>query len=53
MDGSGTLEGTAGAFIASAEFISLYGANPSDATFINLLYANVLHRSPDQGGYDC
>jgi hypothetical protein len=34
------------------EFIQKYGSNPTDAQFVNLLYANVLHRSPDQAGYD-
>jgi hypothetical protein len=34
------------------EFIQKYGANPTDTQFVNLLYANVLHRSPDAAGYD-
>jgi hypothetical protein len=34
------------------EFIKKYGANPTDAEFVNLLYANVLHRAPDAAGYD-
>jgi hypothetical protein len=34
------------------EFIQKYGANPTDAQFVNLLYANVLHRTPDAAGYD-
>jgi hypothetical protein len=34
------------------EFIQKYGANPTDAQFVNLLYANVLHRTPDGAGYD-
>jgi hypothetical protein len=34
------------------EFIQKYGANPTDAQFVNLLYANVLHRAPDAAGYD-
>jgi hypothetical protein len=34
------------------EFIQKYGSNPTDAQFVNLLYANVLHRSPDAAGYD-
>jgi subtilisin-like proprotein convertase family protein len=39
-------------FIGSAEFTGLYGANPSNNDFTRLLYRNVLHRDPDQGGYD-
>ncbi|UTY59850.1 DUF4214 domain-containing protein [Massilia sp. erpn] len=42
----------AASFITSQEFINLYGANPSNATFLNALYNNVLHRAPDQGGYN-
>ncbi|WP_322402424.1 DUF4214 domain-containing protein [Massilia luteola] len=34
------------------EFTQKYGTNPTDAQFVNLLYANVLHRSPDAAGYD-
>jgi serralysin len=34
------------------EFIQKYGSNPTDAQFVDLLYANVLHRSPDAAGYD-
>ena len=39
-------------FIGSAEFIGLYGASPTNNQFTQLLYRNVLHRDPDQGGYD-
>jgi Ca2+-binding RTX toxin-like protein len=38
-------------FIDSAEFRQLYGASPSDAAFVTLLYNNVLARDPDPGGY--
>ena len=34
------------------EFIQKYGSNPTDSEFVNLLYANVLHRAPDAAGYD-
>jgi hypothetical protein len=37
-------------FILSNEFISLYGANPTVPQFMDLLYQNVLNRSPDQEG---
>ena len=36
----------AGNFIASPEFKSTYGENISEETYINLLYQNVLGRSP-------
>ena len=38
-------------FINSAEFKALYGNNPSNAEFVTLIYDNVLHRTPDAGGY--
>jgi hypothetical protein len=52
MDNGASLLQIAESFIASAEFTSLYGDSPSDATFVNKLYGNVLHRAPDQGGLD-
>jgi len=30
----------------------MYGNNPTDTTFVTLLYQHVLGRTPDQGGYD-
>ena len=39
-------------FIGSAEFQGLYGASPTNAQFIELLYTNVLNRVPDPAGYD-
>jgi len=39
-------------FITSGEFMSLYGLNPSNSSFVTSLYANVLHRSPDNLGYN-
>lgn len=35
-------------FMNSAEFKSLYGENTSTSTLVNLLYNNVLHRTPQQ-----
>ncbi len=52
MDAGLALQKVATGFIGSAEFQGLYGANPTNAQFINLLYANVLNRTPDQVGYD-
>jgi uncharacterized protein (TIGR01370 family) len=45
-----TLSQVAGNFIASPEFQSKYGPSISDARFVTLLYENVLHREPDDGG---
>lgn len=52
MDNGTSLLNVSNSFINSAEFKSLYGANPTDMQFIDSLYNNVLHRDPDQGGYD-
>jgi len=50
--GANLVTDAAAGFINSPEFISLYGANPTNGEFVALLYNNVLHRSLDQGGYD-
>ena len=52
MDKGETLLDAAKGFVASQEFADLYGANASDAQFIDALYQNVLHRTPDQSGHD-
>ena len=52
MDAGMGIETVAEQFISSAEFIGMYGANPSDEQFVDLLYANVLDRQADQSGYD-
>lgn len=45
-----SLQDMARGFIASNEFISLYGASPNDSAFVAALYQNVLHRAGDAGG---
>jgi hypothetical protein len=52
MDTGTALEQVAAEFIGAPEFKGLYGTNPTDAEFLTKLYENVLHRTPDQGGYD-
>jgi hypothetical protein len=52
VDSGMTMLKVAAAFIESGEFKALYGASPTDAEFVNLLYTNALHRTPDQGGLD-
>jgi VCBS repeat-containing protein len=52
IDAGFSLTDAAANFISSAEFSALYGANPSNTQFTQLLYRNVLHRDPDAGGYD-
>lgn len=45
-----TLQQIAFGFIQSAEFVSLYGTNPSSTDFCTRLYSNVLGRAPDTSG---
>jgi len=52
LDAGVSLTWVAQRFIDSPEFEGMYGANASDERFIELLYANVLDREPDQSGYD-
>jgi len=53
MDSNGaSLNDVAAGFINSAEFQALYGSNPTNPDFVTKLYSNVLHRAPDQAGYD-
>jgi len=47
-----TLEQVAAGFVDSPEFQALYGSHPDNAEFLTRLYQNVLHRTPDQAGYD-
>ena len=51
MDQGLPLQDVATGFIGSAEFKTLYGAAPTDTQFVDLLYANVLNRTPDAAGY--
>src|SRR5437764_432758 len=52
MDQGHPLQEVANAFVTSQEFTNLYGANTTNAQFVTALYQNVLHRTPDQAGYD-
>lgn len=52
MDKGTTLHDVAAGFMASAEFTTLFGANPTTTAFVDKLYNNVLHRPLDQAGFD-
>ncbi|UGQ49283.1 DUF4214 domain-containing protein [Massilia endophytica] len=53
MDDGMSLHGAAAGFMASPEFAGLYGsADPEPGAFLTRLYSNVLHRAPDQPGYE-
>lgn len=52
MDKGQTLDAVAGQFIGSPEFVTQYGLNPSNRDMVGKFYQNVLHRIPDQAGFD-
>lgn len=49
--GSANLDNVSQSFVGSPEFVATYGSL-TDAEFVDLVYRNVLDRSPDQAGYD-
>lgn len=52
LDKGTALQTVAKGFINSAEFQALYGSSPSNATFVDALYLNVLHRPGEKAGVD-
>ncbi|PXX41515.1 DUF4214 domain-containing protein [Undibacterium pigrum] len=52
MDKGASLTLVAAGFFLSPEFQKLYGVAPSNATLVGNFYQNVLHRAPDQSGFD-
>jgi len=52
LDRGVSLKTAAAGFIASQEFIDLYGAAPGNAEIVTRLYRNILDREPEQAGYD-
>ena len=52
MDQGVSFSAVAAAFLDQPEFISLYGANSTNTTFVGKLYQHVLHRPLDQAGAD-
>lgn len=52
MDKGMSLKDVAQYFVASAEFKVAYGAAPTNAELVGKFYVNVLHRQPEQGGFD-
>lgn len=51
LDNGYTLQQIAAMFIDSAESRARYGDHPTSAEFVAALYANILYRTPDPGGY--
>lgn len=52
MDKGTSLNTIASGFVNSNEFREVYGSNPTNAEILMKFYQNVLHREPDQAGYD-
>ena len=52
LDDGNSLDFVAEHFVTADEFIERYGDATSDTQYVDLLYNNVLHRVPDQAGYD-
>jgi beta-glucanase (GH16 family) len=50
MNAGESLTKVAEGFIISNEFKAMYGDNPTDSTFLNLLYQHVFDRAPDTAG---
>lgn len=52
MDNGMPLLDVSNGFFNSAEFKSIYGQNPANSELVTRFYQNVLHRAPEQAGYD-
>lgn len=52
LDNKVSLDTVAGGFLVSEEFIKLYGADLTNAQFVERLYENVLGRPSEPGGFD-
>ena len=50
LDGGKTLKDAATGFLASAEFMSIYGSSVSNTDYVAKLYQNVLHRAGEAAG---
>jgi hypothetical protein len=48
--GANIITTVAASFVQSPEFVAKYGANPSNASYVDNLYQNVLHRAGESGG---
>jgi Ca2+-binding RTX toxin-like protein len=52
LDRGMSLDDVATGFTQNAEFTSMYGPTRTPESFLSTLYQNILHRAPDQGGFD-
>jgi hypothetical protein len=47
-----SMDNIASSFLGSSESLSLYGQNPTNDKLLTATYSNILHRAPDQVGYN-
>jgi hypothetical protein len=52
LDKGATLKSVAEGFIGSSEFQKLYGSSPSNTSFVDNLYKNILDRAGEKAGVD-
>lgn len=52
LDKGATLKSVAEGFLGSSEFQKLYGSSPSNASFVDNLYKNILDRAGEKAGID-
>ena len=52
LDSGEALASAAQGFVTSPEFVGMYGTNPTNFQIVTKFYDNVLHRAPDQGGFN-
>ncbi len=52
MDRGMSLTDVASGFMSSPEFKAMYGTNPTNTDLVTKFYQNVLHRAPEQAGFD-
>lgn len=52
LDNGANLRNVAANFLGSAEFAEKYGTSLDNATLVTRLYENILHRPPEQAGYE-
>jgi hypothetical protein len=52
LDHGMSLDTVAAMFTQNDEFTRMYGATRTPESFLSTLYQNILHRAPDQGGFD-
>jgi hypothetical protein len=52
LDAGLSVKAVAEGFVGSAEFATVYGASPTNASLVNQFYVNILDRAPEPAGFD-